>query len=173
MECNSRGDLGFYSRQSGEGRDARPGGVNRKRQRTGNAPATILRPEIVFPILKIGEMTPVSGIAQELSRQFYCLLRQKDGATSVNPSEPVHNGYRGAGEDRLLLTSHSNFKLPSKTSFHLYSNSCFDTLFSTSPLLSHSFAPPGHSLNRYCFQCLFSPFLSTLTLFLPYLSFVT
>jgi hypothetical protein len=67
-------------------------------------------PEIVLRILNIGEMTPVSGIVQELRRQFYCLLKQKDGVTSVNPSEPVYNGYRGAGEDQLLLTAHSYFK---------------------------------------------------------------
>src|SRR5271155_326631 len=32
-------------------------------------------------------------------------------------------------------------------------NPCFDILFPTSPQLSHSFAPPGCSLNRHCSQC--------------------
>jgi hypothetical protein len=51
----------------------------------------------------IGEMAPMSGIIQERRRRFYCLLKQKDGAMSVNPSEPVYTGHPGSRGRSVLI----------------------------------------------------------------------
>src|SRR4051794_15621854 len=59
----------------------------------------------------IRDMMRVFGITQALGDNSNILLKQKDGATSVNPGGPVHNGHLGAREDQFLSAG-TAFRLP-------------------------------------------------------------